>query len=135
MQLTIYADGASSGNPGPAAIGVVIKDEKGRKLAEISQYLGIATNNQAEYRAIIAALEAAQRLKATDVVLCLDSELAVKQLLGEYRAKSLSIKTLYFKVRKLIKDFKNFTIIHVSHQQNREAHNLAKAPLKQFRRK
>ncbi|GAH88486.1 unnamed protein product, partial [marine sediment metagenome] len=86
-RVVIYADGASRGNPGPAAIGAVIKDERGRLIASISQRIGKATNNQAEYRAIITALEEADRLGARQVDIKMDSELVVRQINGEYRVK------------------------------------------------
>ena len=86
-KLIIYADGAARGNPGPAAIGVVIADEHGRVLREISCAIGRATNNQAEYRAVIAGLEEVVGLGATHVELRADSELVVKQLNGRYRVK------------------------------------------------
>jgi len=130
MRLKIYTDGASSGNPGPAAIGVSIKDENGRKLTNLSRYIGIATNNQAEYRAIIAALETALKLKPAEVTLYLDSELAVRQLTGVYRMKSHSIKTLALEARKLIRKFSHLTIVHINGSENKEAHRLAQAALR-----
>ena len=134
MRLEIYTDGASSGNPGPAAIGVVIREEKGKKLTELSQYLGLATNNQAEYQAVLTALKAAIEFKATEITLYLDSELIARQLTGEYRVRSPSLKNLYLEVCKLGRNFKNLTIVPITHQKNKEAHDLAKATLKQFRR-
>ena len=82
-RVIIHADGASRGNPGPAAIGATIKDEKGQLLAAISQRIGRATNNQAEYRALIAALEKAVKLGASEASIYLDSELIVKQITGK----------------------------------------------------
>ncbi len=132
MHLEIYADGASSGNPGPAAIGVIIKNEKSQKLTEISQYLGLTTNNQAEYQAVIAALKAAIKFKAVQVTLYLDSELIVRQFAGEYRVKNPSLRKLYLEAQRLGRSFKNLTINHITHQQNKDAHGLAKAALKRF---
>ncbi len=83
-RMVMCTDGASRGNPGPAAIGVTIKDKRGRLIASISQRIGRATNNQAEYRAIITALEEATRLGAKQVDIKMDSELVVKQINGEY---------------------------------------------------
>lgn len=134
MDIRVYTDGASSGNPGPAAIGVVIKGGRGEKLAVISQYLGVATNNQAEYQAVVAALKAATKLKATEVTLYLDSELIARQLMGGYRVKSPSLKNLYLEVRKLGRNFRKLTITPITNRENREAHILAQATLKQFRR-
>ena len=124
-RVVIYADGASRGNPGPAAIGAAIKDERGRLIASISQRIGRATNNQAEYRAIIAALEEAIRLGARQVSINLDSELVVKQIKGEYRVKKATLKPLYQQVKQLQGLFESFTITHIPRRENSEADNLA----------
>ena len=124
-RAVIYADGASRGNPGPAAIGITIKDERGRLITSISQRIGKATNNQAEYRAIIAALEEAITLGAKQVDIKMDSELVVKQINGEYRVKKATLKPLYQQVKRLQSQLKSFTITHIPRQQNIEADNLA----------
>ena len=133
-KILIFADGGARGNPGPAGIGAVIryldKKTKRQKEKEISKYIGNATNNQAEYRAIIAALETALKLKPAEVTLYLDSELAVRQLTGVYRMKSHSIKTLALEARKLIRKFPHLTIVHINGSENKEAHRLAQAALK-----
>jgi len=129
-RVIIHADGASLGNPGPAAIGATIKDEQGRLVAHISQRIGRATNNQAEYRAIVAALEEATRLGAKQVDINLDSELVVRQISGQYRVRKASLKPLYYRVKQLQGLLKGFTINHVPRRQNIEAHNLAKIALK-----
>jgi len=129
-RVIIHADGASLGNPGPAAIGATIKDAQGRLVAHISQRIGRATNNQAEYRAIVAALEEATRLGAKQVDINLDSELVVRQISGQYRVRKASLKPLYYRVKQLQGLLKGFTINHVPRQQNIEAHNLAKIALK-----
>jgi len=134
MQLNIYVDGASWGNPGPAAIGAVIKDGKQKELASISQYIGEATNNQAEYRAVIAALKEAVRFKAAAVTLYLDSELVARQLAGSYRVKNLFLFPLYKEATELCKKFDNLSIVHIGHDGNVEAHNLAKEALKKFKK-
>jgi ribonuclease HI len=128
-RLVIYTDGASLGNPGLAAIGAVMKDEQGRLIARISQPIGRATNNQAEYRAIIAALEKAVSLGAEEVILNSDSELVVKQLNGSYRVKKPSLKPLYQKVKQLQSQLQGFSITHIPRQQNREADRLANRAL------
>ncbi|MBC8274435.1 MAG: ribonuclease HI family protein [Chloroflexi bacterium] len=133
MQLNIYADGASWGNPGPAAIGAVIKDGKQKELASVSQYIGEATNNQAEYQAVIAALKAAARFKATEITLYLDSELVVRQLAGSYKVRNLFLFPLYKEAAELCKKFDNLSIVHIGHDANIEAHALAKAALKKFK--
>ena len=130
MILHIYADGACWGNPGPAAIGAVIKDTKQRNLVEISQYIGQGTNNQAEYKAVIAALKSAARFNADGVSLHLDSELVIRQLSGEYKVKNPTLRPLYLELIALLPKFQNFSIKHVGHSGNEEAHNLATQALK-----
>ncbi|TET25490.1 MAG: ribonuclease HI family protein [Dehalococcoidia bacterium] len=129
-RVVIFTDGAAEPNPGPAAIGAIIKDEHGRPITTISQSIGRATNNQAEYRALIAALEKAIRLGASYVDIKLDSELVVRQLSGQYRVKNLALKPLYQQVKQLTAQFIAFTITHIPSQQNTEAHNLAKIALR-----
>ena len=128
-KVVIYADGASLGNPGPAAIGAIIKDEQGNLITSISQRIGTTTNNQAEYRAIIAALEKAVSLGAREVELRSDSELVVKQINGRYRVKKTTLRPLYQKVVQLIGSFTAFTITRVPRQQNAEADRLANKAL------
>ena len=124
-KVVIFADGASRGNPGPAAIGVTIKDERGELIAFISRRIGKVTNNQAEYRAIIAALEHAITLGANQVEIHSDSELVVRQINGEYRVKKVTLKPLYQQVKQLQGSLESFTITHIPRQQNTEADNLA----------
>jgi len=128
-KAVIYADGASRGNPGPAAIGAIIKDERGRPLSSVSQRIGWATNNQAEYKAIVAALEEASRLGAKQVEIRMDSELIVKQINGEYRVKKATLKPLYQQVKQQQGSLEGFTITHILRQQNIEADNLANKAL------
>ncbi len=126
----IHADGAARGNPGPAAIGATVKDEQGRLVARISQRIGRTTNNQAEYRAIIAALEAAIRLGVKQVAMNLDSELVVRQIKGEYRVKNLALKSLYQQVKQLTSRLEGYTISYIPRRQNTEADNLANMAFK-----
>jgi ribonuclease HI len=128
-RLTIYTDGASSGNPGPASIGAVIRDGQGRVVSRISRSIGRTTNNQAEYRAVIAALEEAARLGADKVDIKSDSELVVKQLKGRYRVKKATLRPLYQEVVRLAGTLKAFTITHIPREQNREADSLANQAL------
>ena len=128
--MVISTDGASQGNPGPAAIGAIIKDKQGRLITTISQGIGRTTNNQAEYRAIIAALEEAVRLGAEQVELFSDSELVVRQVNGQYRVKMAALRPLYQRVKQLQSQLKSFTITHIPGQENTEAHNLANLTLK-----
>ena len=122
--MMITTDGAASPNPGPAAIGAVIKDEGGNIITTISHSIGYATNNQAEYRAIIIALEMAIRLGAEQVELYSDSQLVVRQVSGHYRVKATALLPLYQKIKELKNQLKTFTINHISGETN-EAHNLA----------
>ncbi|MDP3879443.1 MAG: ribonuclease HI family protein [Dehalococcoidales bacterium] len=125
----IFTDGASRGNPGPGAIGVVITDEQGKLLTTISQSIGQATNNQAEYRAIIAALEKAMKLGVNQIDLRSDSEFAVRQINGQYRVKSISLRPLYQRVKQLQSQFEGFTITHIRREENVEADKLANLAL------
>ena len=130
QKLLIKTDGRSQGNPGPAAIGAIIKDEQGKLIASISQPIGRATNNQAEYRAVIAALEKAIGLGAEQVDIRSDSELIVQQISRRYRVKNAALKPLYQQVKQLQSQLKGFTITHIPRQQNREADSLAGKALK-----
>lgn len=128
-KLVIFTDGASRGNPGPAAIGVVIQDESSRAAATISQRLGDATNNQAEYCAIIAGLEKALELGATHVELRSDSELVIQQLSGKYRVKNEALKPLFLKVGTLRSRFSGMAVSYIPREKNREADKLANLAL------
>jgi len=130
-KVIINTDGTAEPNPGAAAIGAIIRDEQGKVIATISQSIGRATSNQAEYRAVITALETAIRLGARQVDLRSDSELVVRQLNRQYRVKAAALKPLYQQVKQLLGQFRGFTITHIPRQQNREADNLANIALKQ----
>ena len=129
-KVVIFTDGTAEPNPGPAAIGATIKDEQGKLITSISQPIGQATNNQAEYRAIIAALENAISLGASQVDIHSDSELVVRQINGQYRVKNAALKPLYQRVKQLQSQLKGFTITHIPRQQNIEADSLANMALK-----
>lgn len=122
--LTLYTDGASRGNPGPAGAGVIILDGK-KKIKEISKYLGEATNNIAEYSAVIFALEEALALKADEVVIKLDSELVARQLNGEYKVKDGEIRKLFEKVLGMLRIFRRFEVRRIERARNKEADKLA----------
>jgi ribonuclease HI len=109
----IFSDGGARGNPGPAAIAFLILSENGQVLIAKSRYVGSRTNNQAEYEALITALESAVPLHAEEVICHLDSELVVKQLIGEYRVKNLELRKLWRKAHELIKCFKKASFISV----------------------
>jgi len=132
MHLSIYVDGASWGNPGPAAIGAVIRDEKRKELVRLAQYIGERTNNQAEYQALIAALKEAIRFKPSTVTIYLDSELVARQLAGSYKVRNIFLLPLYKEAAGLCKRFANLSIVHVGHDGNAEAHALAREALQNF---
>lgn len=119
-KLTTYTDGGSRGNPGPAAIGVVIK-HGAEVVKKYGRYLGETTNNQAEYRALISALEHAAELGAEEVECMLDSELVVKQMRHEYRVKDPDLAPLFLKVYNLSQSFKKITFTHIPREKNKEA--------------
>ncbi len=125
MHLRIYTDGGARGNPGPAASGAVLKELKqgkeGETLTTASKYLGKDTNNQAEYTAIIIGLEQAKKLGASQVEVYLDSELAAKQLNGQYRVKNPDIAKRFLEVRNLMHAFERVTFTHVRREKNTEA--------------
>ncbi|MBA7679987.1 Bifunctional protein [subsurface metagenome] len=129
-KVTIFTDGASKNNPGPSSIGVIIKNQQGQTISTISKAIGHGTNNQAEYRAIIAALEEAIHLGARQVRLNSDSELVVRHHQGKYRVKNAALKPLYQQVKQLLGRLESSTIHHIPREQNEEADNLANAALK-----
>ncbi len=123
--LIAYIDGGARGNPGPAGYGVVFEDEVGRPVSSLSEYLGRQTNNYAEYSGLLAALNYTLRhgFKALKVVS--DSELMVKQIKGEYKVSSPTLKELHGRAMKLIDQLDYFEIRHVLREKNREADRLA----------
>ena len=109
LRFKVYSDGASRGNPGISAIAFMIMTEDGRLLKRYSKYVGIRTNNQAEYEALISALESASKLTDQEVTCCMDSELVVKQLNVEYQVRNPKLKTLWVKVQELKQKFQRVT--------------------------
>jgi ribonuclease HI len=114
-------DGGARGNPGPSAYGVVVRNAKGEIIAELSDYLGLQTNNFAEYSGLLAALEFAVKEKHLSLKVQSDSELLVKQMKGLYRVKSPGLLELYEKARVLVRKLEHFSIEHVLREYNREA--------------
>ena len=113
--------GGARGNPGPAAYGFAIEDASGKVIQQGSKFLGVKTNNEAEYLGLIAGLEEAKKLKAAEVTCFLDSELVVKQLNQEYRVKDKNLGTLFVKVWNLAQSFKKVEYKHVLRGQNKRA--------------
>jgi len=126
MQVTIHVDGGSRGNPGPAAAGVVITDSAREVVVhEAGYFLGQMTNNAAEYHALIRALAMAATLGAAQARIFSDSELVVRQILGEYKVKSADLKPLYKQVQGLLRRLEDWEIRHVRRAQNQRADQLA----------
>jgi len=121
MKLITYTDGGARGNPGPAAAGVVIKNEAGKILAEYGEYLGEQTNNHAEYSALISALKKAKTLGAIEVECILDSELVTKQMKGEYKVKEPGLQKLFVQAYNAAAQFKKVTYKHILRSGNKEA--------------
>lgn len=123
--LRIYTDGGSRGNPGPSGIGVAIHEmhgeREGKTIATLAEYLGRATNNQAEYQAIVRAFQEARRLGADEVEVVMDSELAVKQLNGLYRVRNPDLAKLFLQVHDLRQQFARVSFRHVRREKNTEA--------------
>lgn len=124
-KLVIYSDGASKGNPGDSGIGVVISDEQGNVIREVADYAGIQTNNAAEYCALIRGLKEAADLGATEVDICVDSELLACQLTGMYRVKAANLKPLFKETTTLLRHFERATVTHVFREFNKRADQLA----------
>ena len=125
-EITIYSDGAARGNPGVAGAGAELTDQDGEVVGEVCAYLGDdVTNNQAEYRALLLAVEEAKGLGATKLNIFADSELMVKQVRGEYRVKNAALKPIYLELMNMLRAVDSFTINHVPREQNKRADQLA----------
>jgi ribonuclease HI len=125
QSLVIYTDGASRGNPGPSGIGVVIFGSGGETLAEESVYIGEATNNVAEYRAFLLALQKAREMKATKIHVLTDSELLYRQMRGQYRVRDAKLVPLFNEAMSLSRDFQDLRLQHVLRSENKRADFLA----------
>jgi len=131
-ELVIYCDGGARGNPGPAAIGAVVLDpstDPPTRLATVSERIGVATNNVAEYRALVAGLEAAREFPARRVRVRADSQLLVRQLEGRYRVKQEHLRPYYERARELLSEYEDVELTHVPREQNTEADALVNAAL------
>ncbi len=129
MKYIAHTDGAARGNPGPAAIGVVIEDEQGRTVYEASRAIGVRTNNDAEYQALITALEYIKDVRPAEVEFRLDSELVVRQLTGQYKVKEPRLQALHARVTMLLNAVPKYRIVHVPREQNARADELANEAL------
>lgn len=124
-KLKIFSDGGARGNPGPAGIGAVVYDADDSVIAQISEYIGETTNNQAEYRACLAGIKKASELDADEVDFFLDSELVVKQLNREYKVKNKDLAPLFVKIYNETLKFKKVTFTHIRRELNKVADGLA----------
>jgi ribonuclease HI len=129
MHVQLFTDGGARGNPGHAGIGFVIRDDAGHEIAAHGEYLGIATNNQAEYRAMLDALLRAQELGATDVEAFADSELLVKQLNREYKIRNQTLAGYVVKIWNVAQAFDRVTFTHVRREKNTRADELVNRAL------
>ena len=127
--LRLRTDGASRGNPGHAAVGVVIEDDEGVKLRTFHRYIGVATNNEAEYQALIDGLKAVTEWKPARVEIFLDSKLVVEQVKGQYRVKDAKLQPLHQRVKDLLESFGQWEIRHVERENNKGADKLANMAL------
>jgi ribonuclease HI len=117
-------DGGARGNPGPAAYGVVIRNAKGEIVEKIGEYLGIQTNNVAEYSGLVAALEYAEREKIGSLKILSDSELLVRQMRGQYKVKNPALRGLFDRAQILVRKLQKFSIDHVMRESNKDADRL-----------
>ena len=123
--IAVFVDGASRGNPGPASVGIVFQDKHGNTLKTISKAIGIATNNTAEYTALILALQDALMQNIKELTVFTDSELVAKQFSGEYKVKEPNIKVLFLILSHLRQGFKNINVTHVPREKNKLADEAA----------
>jgi ribonuclease HI len=129
VKLVVNVDGGSRGNPGPAALGVVVRDDAGEVIADAAEPIGAATNNVAEYRALLRGIELAAEHGATELQLYGDSELVVKQVRGEYKVKDANLKPLHAAARQALSAFSTWAFDHVRREQNAEADALVNQAL------
>jgi ribonuclease HI len=128
-RLVLHVDGGARGNPGPAAIGVVISGSDGELIEEVAERIGVATNSVAEYRALLRGLERAAALEATEVQIIGDSELVARQLTGAYRVKHEALKPLYGQARQALAAFERWQITSVPRERNTRADELVNQAL------
>jgi ribonuclease HI len=131
-RVVVFCDGGARGNPGPAAIGAIVLDpttEPPTRLATVSERIGVATNNVAEYRALVAGLEAARAFPARRLSVRADSQLLVRQLAGQYRVRQPHLRPLYEEARELLSDYDEVDLAHVPRSLNADADALVNAAL------
>lgn len=128
-RLTVNVDGGARGNPGPAAIGVVVRDAGGEVLEEVGERIGEATNNVAEYRALLKGIELAAAHGGSELELLGDSELVVRQVEGRYKVKNAGMKELHEEAKRALRDFDSWSIRHVRRKDNADADRLVNEAL------
>ena len=131
--LRVYTDGAARGNPGPAGLGVVIEDDQGLRLRGLCRYIGTATNNVAEYLALIEGLKAVAEWTPDRVEAYLDSKLVVEQVKGIYRVKNAALMPLHARALKLLGELPGFEIRHVAREKNKGADALANRAIDEWK--
>lgn len=124
-QLIVETDGAARGNPGLAGAGVIIRDARGHRIETFSKFLGVTTNNQAEYQALIEGLQAVSKHKPESITVRMDSELVVKQMTGQYRVKHPELLPLYIQAMEIVSALPEVTFVHVPREQNPGADQMA----------
>ena len=129
MRLVVHVDGGARGNPGPAAVGVVIADAAGEVVHAVGETIGAATNNGAEYRALLRGIELAREHGATELEIYGDSELVVKQVRGEYRVKDAGLKPLHAEARAALAGVVGWSFDHVRRDDNAHADDLVNQAL------
>ena len=129
MKVLVHVDGGARGNPGPAAAAAVATTPEGAELAERSAYMGEATNNVAEYRALLLGLELARELGASEVEVVNDSELVSRQIGGEYKVKHAGLRPLYFEAMRALRDFERWSVRSVAREGNVRADELVNEAL------
>jgi ribonuclease HI len=123
--LVAHVDGAARGNPGPSGIGIVLEDADGKVVKEVAEPLGIATNNVAEYSALIRALEEARALGCSRISVITDSELMARQINGQYRVKTEHLIPLYRRAIALLSQFESSSVTHTRRENNKHADKLS----------
>ena len=132
MKLVVNVDGGARGNPGPAAVAAVATDDEGQVVGERNAYIGEATNNVAEYRALLLGLELARELGATEVEVINDSELVARQIGGEYKVKHAGLKPLFIEAMRELREFDSWAVRAVRREHNERADELVNEALDEF---
>jgi ribonuclease HI len=127
--MVVNVDGGARGNPGPAAVGIVVQDADGGVLEEVGERIGSTTNNVAEYRALLLGIERALALGASELELIGDSELVVRQVKGEYKVKDANLRKLHGDVKRALAPLESWSIRHVRRENNAEADRLVNEAL------